>query len=58
MISRYPVILTETDDVKNLLSIERKARAIGNVSVPVDIDGTIRRLPLDRSIPDVILESN
>ena len=57
MISKYPVILTETDDVKNLLSIERKARAIGNVSVPVDIDGTIRRLPLDRSIPDVILET-
>ena len=56
MISRYPVILTETDDVKNLLSIERKALAIGNVSVPVDIDGTIRKLPLDGSIPDVILK--
>jgi len=57
MISKYPVILTETDDVKNLLSIERKARAVGNVSVPIDIDGTIRRLPLDRSIPAVILET-
>ena len=56
MISRYPIILTETDDVKNLLSIERKALAIGNVSVPVDIDGTIRKLPLDGSIPDVILK--
>ena len=56
MISKYPVILTETDDVKNLLSIERKALAIGNVSVPVDIDGTIRKLPLDGSIPDVILK--
>ena len=57
MISRYPVILTETNDVKNLLSIERKARAVGNVSVPIDIDGTIRRLPLDKSIPAVILET-
>ena len=56
MISKYPVILTETDDVKNILSIERKALAIGNVSVPVDIDGTIRKLPLDDSIPDVILK--
>ena len=56
MISRYPVILTETDDVKNLLSIERKALAIGNVSVPVDIDGTIRKLPLEGSIADVILK--
>ena len=56
MISRYPIILTETNEVKNLLSIERKALAIGNVSVPVDIDGTIRKLPLDGSIPDVILK--
>jgi len=56
MITKYPVILTETDEVKNLLSIERKALAIGNVSVPVDIDGTIRKLPLDSSIPDVILK--
>ena len=56
MISKYPVILTETDDVKNLLSIDRKALAVGNVSVPVDIDGTIRKLPLDGSIPDVILK--
>jgi adenylate cyclase len=56
MISKYPVILTETNKVKNILSIERKALAIGNVSVPVDIDGTIRKLPLDNSIPDVILK--
>ena len=56
MISKYPVILTETDEVKNLQSISRKALAIGNVSVPVDIDGTIRKLPLDGSIPDVILK--
>tara|TARA_B100000686_G_scaffold337720_1_gene409219 strand:+ start:847 stop:2493 length:1647 start_codon:yes stop_codon:yes gene_type:complete len=57
MISKYPVILTETNDVKNIISIERKARAVGNVSVPIDIDGTIRRLPLDKSIPAVILET-
>ena len=56
MISKYPVILTETDTVKNLQSISRKAIAIGNVSVPVDIDGTIRKLPLDKSIPEVILK--
>ena len=56
MISRYPVILTETNDVKNLLSIKRKALAIGNVDVPVDIDGTIRKLPLENSIPEVILK--
>jgi adenylate cyclase len=56
MISRYPVILTETNNVKNLLSIERKALAIGNVDVPVDIDGTIRKLPLEKSIPEVILK--
>ena len=56
MISRYPVILTETNDVKNILSIERKALAVGNVSVPVDIDGTIRKLPLENSIPEVVLK--
>ncbi len=56
MISKYPVILTETDEVKNLQSISRKALAIGNVSVPVDIDGTIRKLPLDGSIPKTILD--
>ena len=56
MISKYPVILTETNEVKNLTSIERKALAIGNVSVPIDIDGTIRKLPLDGSIPEVILK--
>ena len=56
MITKYPVILTETDEVKYLLSIERKALAIGNVDVPVDIDGTIRKLPLENSIPEVILK--
>ena len=56
MISKYPVILTETNEVKNLQSIERKALAIGNVSVPVDIDGTIRKLPIDGSIPETILK--
>ena len=56
MISKYPVILTETNEVKNLQSIERKALAIGNVSVPIDIDGTIRKLPLKNSIPEVIMK--
>mgnify|MGYP001209851541 CR=1 FL=1 len=56
MISKYPVILTETNEVKNLQSIERKALAIGNVSVPIDIDGTIRKLPLENSIPEVIMK--
>ena len=56
MITKYPVILTETDEVKNLFSIKRKALAIGNVDVPVDVDGTIRKLPLENSIPEVILK--
>ena len=56
MIEKYPVILTETNEVKNLQSIERKALAIGNVSVPIDIDGTIRKLPLENSIPEVIMK--
>ena len=56
MISKYPVILTETKDVKNLTSISRKALAIGNVEVPIDIDGTIRKLPLDKSMPSVIMK--
>ena len=56
MISKYPVILTETKDVKNLKSIERKALAVGNVEVPIDIDGTIRKLPLDKSVPSVIMK--
>ena len=56
MITKYPVILTETKDAKNLLSIQRKAYAIGNVEVPIDIDGTIRKLPLDNSIPYVIMK--
>ena len=30
--------------------------AIGNVSVPIDIDGTIRKLPLKDSIPEVIMK--
>ena len=56
MITKYPVILTETKDVKNLISISRKALAIGDVEVPIDIDGTIRKLPLDKSIPSVIMK--
>jgi class 3 adenylate cyclase/CHASE2 domain-containing sensor protein len=56
MISKYPVILTETKDAKNLKSIERKALAIGDVEVPIDVDGTIRKLPLDKSVPSVILD--
>ena len=57
MITKYPVILTETKDAKNLLSIQRKALAIGDVEVPIDVDGTIRKLPLDNSVPSVILQS-
>jgi len=57
MITKYPVILTETKDAKNLLSIQRKALAIGDVEVPIDVDGTIRKLPLDNSVPSVILKS-
>jgi len=56
MISKYPVILTETKDAKNLTSIKRKALAIGDVEVPIDVDGTIRKLPLDKSIPSVIMK--
>jgi len=56
MISKYPVILTETKDVKNLKSIERKTLAVGNVLVPIDVDGTIRKLPLDKSVPSVIMK--
>ena len=56
MITKYPVILTETKDAKNLTSIERKALGVGNVEVPIDIDGTIRKLPLDKSVPSVIMK--
>ena len=56
MITKYPIILTETSQAKNLKSIERKALAVGNVEVPIDIDGTIRKLPLDKSVPSVILK--
>ena len=56
MISKYPVILTETKDAKNLISIQRKALAIGDVEVPIDVDGTIRKLPLDKSVPSVIMQ--
>jgi len=56
MITKYPVILTETKDAKNLLSIQRKALAIGDVEVPIDVDGTIRKLPLDNSVPSVIMQ--
>ena len=55
MISKYPIILTETSQAKNLISIKRKALAVGNVEVPIDVDGTIRKLPLDKSVPSVIL---
>ena len=55
MIAKYPIILTETSQAKNLISIKRKALAVGNVEVPIDVDGTIRKLPLDKSVPSVIL---
>ena len=55
MISKYPIILTETSQAKNLISIKRKALAVGDVEVPIDVDGTIRKLPLDNSVPSVIL---
>ena len=57
MISKYPIILTETSQAKNLKSIERKALGIGNVEVPIDVDGTIRKLPLDKSVPSVIMNA-
>ena len=57
MITKYPVVLTETKDAKNLLSIQRKALAIGDVEVPIDVDGTIRKIPFDNSVPSVILQS-
>ena len=56
MIGKYPVILTETKDAKNLISIKQKALAVGNVEVPIDIDGTIRKLPLKNSVPEIILK--
>ena len=56
MISKYPVILTETKDAKNLISIKRKALGVGDVEVPVDVDGTIRKLPLINSVPETILK--
>ena len=56
MITKYPIILTETSQAKNLKSIERKALAVGNVEVPIDVDGTIRKLPLDKSVPSVIMK--
>ena len=56
MISKYPIILTETKDAKNLISIKRKVLAVGDVEVPIDIDGTIRKLPLKNSVPEVILK--
>jgi len=56
MITKYPIILTETKDAKNLVSIKRKALAIGNVEVPIDVDGTIRKLPLKNSVPEIILK--
>ena len=56
MISKYPVILTETDTAKNLKSIERKALAIANVEVDVSVDSVIRKIPLDNSVPGKILQ--
>ena len=56
MISKYPVILTETKDAKNLISIKRKVLGVGDVEVPIDVDGTIRKLPLDKSVPSVIMK--
>jgi len=56
MISKYPVILTETNTAKNLKSIERKALAIANVEVKVGVDSVIRKLSLDNSVPGKILE--
>ena len=56
MITKYPVILTETNEVKNLQSISRKSLGVCNVDLPVDIDGTIRKLPVNNSIPQVILK--
>ena len=56
MISKYPVILTETKDAKNLQSIKRKVLGVGDVLVPVDVDGTIRKLPLKNSVPETILK--
>ena len=56
MISKYPVILTETKDAKNLQSIKRKVLGVGDVLVPVDVDGTIIKLPLKNSVPETILK--
>ena len=56
MISKYPVILTETDTAKNLKSIERKSLAIANVEVEVSVDSVIRKIPLDNSVPGKILQ--
>ena len=56
MISKYPVILTETKDLKNLPSIKRKVLGVGDVLIPVDVDGTIRKLPLKNSVPETILK--
>ena len=56
MISKYPVILTETKNAKNLISIKRKVLGVGDVEVPIDVDGTIRKLPLDNSVPSVIMK--
>ena len=38
MISKYPIILTETKDAKNLISIKRKVLGVGDVEVPIDVD--------------------
>ena len=56
MISKYPVILTETNTAKNLKSIERKYLAIANVEVELSVDSVIRKLSLDNSVPEKILQ--
>ena len=56
MISKYPVILTETNTAKNLKSIERKSLAIANVEVELSVDSVIRKLSLDNSVPEKILQ--
>jgi|TARA_B110000908_G_scaffold22054_1_gene24931 class 3 adenylate cyclase/CHASE2 domain-containing sensor protein len=56
MISKYPVILTETDQAKNLIAIGRRALALANVEVAISVDNVIRKLPLDNSVPKKILD--
>ena len=50
MISKYPVILTETKDAKNLQSIKRKVLGVGNVDVPIAVSYTHLTLPTNREV--------